>query len=239
MADIKIYLKVVRRKIDMLLKDESTAKEVFMWASCLRTYFYRNYRIFDLKYSPPLVLIERIIYILRYDDRGKNIGKEELEHILEMLRGNCNDNYLFTIRVPSGVEILQTHIKMVNQIKSMIPKLLANVSLKEDDMLFLAGLKSYEIPKTTLFTDLIFIRIISLFVKTYSIYDTENCEFSNEINTTNQDEIYFMRFDYEENRNIVKCEVINKLKNLVDCYLGLERFLVIISFVSGKPYVSF
>jgi hypothetical protein len=49
MADVKIYLYEIRRKIDRLLKGKITGKEVYNWACYLRRYCFHNYKTLDLE----------------------------------------------------------------------------------------------------------------------------------------------------------------------------------------------
>jgi hypothetical protein len=236
MTGIKLYPEMIKRKLDLLLKGEISSENMIYWARFFERYDNRYFKIFDLEYTACILLIERILFLLQYNDNCDT--RKNLEHMQMVLGGFCDDNYLVTMVFPENVEFLREHLVLVGKIKPIIPKLFTGELLNEEDSMVLHSLESCAMPKTTLLPDLIFTQIVTIFIQWYSIEENRIVHFSNKY-ANSEEGIGPERINMKVRERNTNSAVLEKLRKLVDCYLGTERFLIIVSFVSGKPYVNF
>jgi hypothetical protein len=230
MIGIKLYPEMIKRKIDLMLKGEISTKKMIEWAEMYSKYCNKYYNIMNLKYTPSIVIIEKIIGLLKCDDY---YVLENMKHMQMVLGGLCNDNYIISMIIPDNVEFLRKHIAVVGKIKSIMQRLLTNELLSEEYSIVLHSLENYTMTKTTLISDLIFMQILAIFIKMYDIKKNQLINYK----------FYFPIDEELSGRHTINWKMLNlvvmeKLKKLVDYYLGIERFHVIISFVAGNPYVN-
>jgi hypothetical protein len=140
--------------------------------------------------------------------------------------------------MPANVKFIRSHAAFVEKVKSVIPKLLSNEVLNEEDSLLLNSFEICDVLASALISDLIYMQIVSIFKKMYS---TENNSITDSVYYYTNDKEYIGhgKFNFEEYNKNINIAVLEKVKKLVNYYLGFEPFFVIVSFVSGKPHVSF
>jgi hypothetical protein len=254
----EISARMVRRKVNSFLDGEISHEHLGLWAQNIRNGYDRNAKYLDLDKLPYIEILHTLSRYL-HDFSWGEVTMEDAQHISDVLGGLCDDTFCFSFKVPvdkvyqdfkmcEKFRELRKHVPEAEKVKEIMARLAKGEAIRDDDVIFLSSLKlPSNSSKNAL--DLIWYQISSIIVQRVHPQRFEEDEKDGEDEDEALDRDSFsltsgwsrhfpIRSGDEQERQMFERQICDSIRRLSNCYLGLDYFSVISSFVSGKPYIT-
>jgi hypothetical protein len=219
-------------KLKTHLNGEIDEQELCDWNNSMyMRLMFENLRFLDLDIIPLVAIMKKIDDLVQ-DKRCIGIARkqENLKRMAQMLDGTIDETHYYSFRLPDsntlpGTAYFRKNMKYTEKLSDIIEKLISKEALQDNEIRFISGIdKGLGRAKTV--TELIYANVATLL----SHYDVVWNSFSGVCR-------YFSSPKESEDNSVNNWVPLQRVKKVVNCYLGRESFIIVSTFKSGKATV--
>lgn len=225
--------KELREKINLYFCGNISKKELGEWS---KTAYYDilkgNYIVLDKIKIYPFVKKISTFHIENNDIKDEFCClDEEVRDIQKVLNGEENNSYIINMRIPYSIYRMFPENKFLNEgkrsqyveLKNILYKLLENNNLSKSDINKLIKVSKLQIKKVETIQDL-----LELYINSF---------FKNNIEFEGNDLKMYQRYGIYNKERYSKKDIIQKLIDYINFYIGDKDFSICVSFINGKPQI--
>lgn len=231
---LKLIKVEMTKIVSAYLENTVSDLEIADWANEVRIQFMRNGQLLDLD-KIPYIRFLKTIGRLRDDVTWREIQRDDILYILDVLLGRINASHTMRFQVPFAFEIpkvqdafnnLRPDAAHMEAMKKILESQLKNNKLTNDDVAMLRQFNTDKPNRIVTVLDLISTQIKAE-INSFDIQD--NCIIADMLHI-------HLLFPTDLMRD--ETLSISRLIRLIDCYLGYDYFNIFCLFKSGIPYLS-
>ncbi len=233
--NFSMSLEEMNKVLELYFENEISKEVLASWA-------IEEYQ--SLIHDGSIVFLEKLPYYnflntimqIDEDEKWRNVGEDDIKQIRNVLLGRENMSYTFKMKMPLENEPLYNILKKLNamktyeseiiKIKSIIENYSLSKEINKEDIKCIYDFVVMKPKEVKTILDMLVVTIIEEFLSSYYIDIDEG------------------RFKYSGGHHKLfftdtnEIDDINKLLKLINCYIGVDYFNVLILYQRGKASVS-